>query len=660
MYIDFETYSEAGYYFDKTKRRWRSVSASPPHGLGAVGSDVYASHKSTEIICLSYDGALWLPGQPAPALLLNHIKSGAVVNAWNSAFEYHIWRYICQRRLGWPALPWWQLRDNSATARLHSFPGKMEQAALAINPGEQKDEAGTRLINKFSKPRNPTKHDNRRRILPQESPEDGERFYNYCRQDTRTDRAIGEALAPLPPSERQIWLTDQSINARGVAIDREALADCVEVTRQSIRYYTEELQTITGGEIKSGSQVAAMSSWLQKRGVILPNMEADTITEALTSEQLAPELKRVLELRSILSSASVKKVFSIDRRLSPDGRLRNLFLYAGADRTGRWSGRGPQPQNLPRLKIDVEAALTALSTRSLPYILSNVGCPLIAISGCLRALFVAGAGFDLISSDYTAIEAVVLAAIAGEPWRLELFRSGGHLYETSASKITGTPVADMLEYERVNGEHHPERMTGKVAELASGYQGSVGAWRKFGARGTDEEILSHVRAWRAASPNIVNLWYAVERMASAAIRSPGSVYHHRGLSFHTSGGCLAIRLPSGRCLHYQQAAIVDGSITYYGYKHAGGWQRLDTYGGKLVENITQATARDIMAGALVRLDLQGYPPVLHVHDEPVSEIRPGFGSVADYERIMCQLPGWCSEWPISATGGWRGHRYRKA
>jgi DNA polymerase len=297
------------------------------------------------------------------------------------------------------------------------------------------------------------------------------------------------------------------------------------------------------------------------------------------------------------------------------------------------------------------------------------------VSGCLRGLFVAAPGHDLLCSDFSAIEAVVLAELAGETWRQEVFRTHGKIYETSAALLTGKTLEFYAQYKLENDTHHPDRKKGKVAELSSGYGGGLGAWKAFGADAfmTDEEIQDAVRAWRAASPSITALWWGLQDAALAAITNPGYCYSYRGLSFGVSADILYCQLPSGRRLTYHQPRIYQKTmpwgkqttcITYMGWNSnylngPVGWMRLETYGPKLTENVVQAVSRDIMAHSMTQLDAAGYPIVLHVHDEIVAEVPQGWGSVGEFEQIMGRMPVWASGWPVRAAGGWRGRRYRK-
>ena len=365
MSLDFETYSEAGYTYDKDRHRWRSISASPPHGIGAVGAPAYAAHPSTEVLCLAYRvgqrPCLWVPGMPPPADLFDHIRAGGYLSAWNAAFEFWVWHHVCYERLHWPALPWFQLLDNMPTARSHSFPGKLADAAAAIGSAEQKDSEGERLIRKFCKPRNPTKHDPRTRNLPADHPADAQALYNYCLQDIATEDSVGRSLTPLVPQERRVWRCDQAINARGIAVDVSAVSDCVAVVNDAEARYSRELHDITG--IGSVSKVQQLTQWICARGTTLSSLDDETVSTVLAGDIDDRAVRRVLEIRQLLSGSSAKKVHAISRRLTPDGRLHDLFMYCGADRTGRWSGRGPQPQNLPGSVDDTERLLRLLSTQ---------------------------------------------------------------------------------------------------------------------------------------------------------------------------------------------------------------------------------------------------------------------------------------------------------
>lgn len=725
--MDFETYSEAGMVWDERAQKWLPLDGCAKKGLEAVGAAVYSEHPSTEVLCLQYDlkdgkgSRLWVPGlMENPEELFAHIESGGLLEAHNSMFEFLIWNNVCTRIYGWPELPLKQLRCSASKCRAFSLPSKLAQVGEALDTKYKKLEDGRRLINKFSRPRNPTKKDPRVRHRPASFPEDQQKLYEYCLYDIRTEADTSSRVPDLLPHELDLWLCDQTINARGCAIDVESVRDCITLVEAVAEKYNRELLALTSGAVQTASQRDRILKWCDSRGFDPSGgLKADEVEYYLTLN-LPDDVRRVLEIRAILGGAAVKKLYAMSRRACSDDRVRDILLFCGADRTGRFAGRGPQPQNLPNSGPKVLYCETCGSVRAhgeegpcacggvlapkkwgveqVEAVLRgiNSGCdlesfeaamgpdPIGVISGCLRSMFIAKDGYDLICSDYSAIEAVVLACMAGEQWRIDVFNSHGKIYEMSAAAISGTPFEEMMALAGYTdltapnwweapqtGPDHPLRKTlGKVAELASGYGGGRGAWKNFGADEfmSDEEIENAKKEWRRKSPKIVNFWYALERCAHQAVQNPGHDFETHGLLFGAREDVLYIRLLSGRilCYHSPRLEMVTKwgrqsmELSYMGVDgYTKKWSRLTTYGGKLCENVIQATARDIMTHALVNLEKSGYPVVLHIHDEIVSEVPIGSGSIEEFEKIMENTPAWCSHWPIRADGGWRGKRYRK-
>lgn len=727
--IDFETYSHAGYEFDPDRGHYVGINTSGKPGLPFTGAAVYSEHPSTEVLCMAYDMAdgagprLWIPGMAPPSDLFVHIAQGGLVEAHNSSFEYLIWRNVCHARMGWPALPLEQLRDSMAAGRAHSLPGQLEKMAEALDAPERKDADGTRLLRKFSEPRRPTKKNPALRLLPDEDPVDGPKLYGYCLQDVRAEVSVSGMLPPLSAEELELWLVDQRINQRGVAVDVEAVGNCVSIVEQATERYTAELVELTGGTVASAGEIAKLTGWLGGVGVHTASLDAEHLEELLSREDLPPEARRAVEIRQALSLASVKKLYALQAQTCADGRVRGLLAYHGAH-TGRWTGGGPQPQNLPssgpdvnrcppcgrhyrvdspscpwclqsggvRVEWGVDAvadALQVIACRELDIVERFFGDALATVSGCLRGLFCAVRGHSLMCSDYSAIEGVVSAVLAGEEWRVDVFKTHGKIYEMGASKITGIPFEEFIAHKERTGDHHPMRKKiGKVSELASGFGGWVGSWKAFGAGEfmDDDEIKRAVLAWRAASPAIVEMWggqhrkhpeywqftpelYGLEGAFIMAVQNPGTAYGYRDIRYQVSRDVLYCRLPSGRCLTYHAPRLHPVTLRNgqegFNLSHMGidpktkQWTRKDTYGGRLFENVVQATARDILAHALVSAESAGYPVVLHVHDELVAEVPDGFGSVEELEGIMGTMPPWAAGWPIRAAGGWRGQRYRK-
>ena len=762
--FDFETYSEVGYTIDERTGKVKGAGAQGKGGLPVVGTPVYAEHHSTRVVCLYYnlkDGKGtrgWVPGTPAPTDLLDHIYYGRNIEAWNITFEWWIWNVICVRQFGWPPLNLPQCFCAMAKSRRHSLPGGLNNAAKVLG-SPLKDKEGTRLINKLSRPVSATKN----RPLPywdqSNAWEDYLKFYKYCGMDVDAEDGAAALIPDLTPYERDVWLADQTINVRGVQVDTQALDAAIRIMEEMFSQYTREIQEITGGAVGGASEVAKLTTWLEPHGIFMEDMTADTVDEVLGGWEKAkkwaddgrpfvegmhpmdpdnyerrlrrdPAAYRTLEIRSILSSANIKKLPTLLMRLSSDGRLRDQYMYCGADRTGRWSAGGVQLQNItakgpksalceccgkhfhptasragcPRCGSElwhkmndwtVEAVIDAiydLINGNLASIERIWGDPATLLCGCLRGLFVAKEGTRFVCCDFSAIEAVIAACLSRCQWRIDVFNTHGKIYEMSASLITGTPLDNYLQYKAENGFDHPDRKKiGKVAELASGYGGWIGAYLQFGADGTEEEIKEQVLAWREASPEIVEMWggqfrqtgpkpwnaspelYGLEGMAILAILNPGQQYWHNDIAYHVKDDILYCRLPSGRFLTYHKPRLVDGDdklrrgpcykITFEGHnsnpqKGRVGWQVLDTYGGRLFENVCQAVGADIQAEALVRLEKWNYPVVMHTHDEAISEMDYGRGSVDEMCAIMSERPHWASWWPIRAAG-WEHERYQK-
>lgn len=466
------------------------------------------------------------------------------------------------------------------------------------------------------------------------------------------------------------------------------------------------INTALAEQIKSGTEAAKLIRWLNKRGCNLTELSEETVTDELKTAH-TPEVIRALQIRQQVSLSSVKKLYALKYRISPDNRCRDLFAYYAAG-TGRWGGRGAQPQNLPSsgpvmiFPGDTEKTKWSpeVAERCLEYIVKGdwrwMPDPLAVVSGCLRSLFIAGPGKRFICSDYSAIEAVNLACLAGEQWRIDVFRTHGKIYEMSASKISGIPFEEFLQHKKTTGDHHPLRKKiGKVAELASGYAGGEGAWIRFGADEymTKAEINANIKKWRAESPEIVKFWHKIQDASVMAVQYPGHVFDYRGVAFKQTGSVLACKLPSGRYLYYHDPKVENAwlckkegkyktfkntediprgwekakevfTLTYMRWHSqsvdgVSGWLRTDTYGGRLTENIDQAISRDILAYAMINLEKAGYTVVMHVHDEIVAEVDENFGSIEEFERIMATLPPWAAGWPLRAAGGWIGYRYKK-
>lgn len=757
---DFETFSAAGFEWREDLQKYKPPLAASKKGLPAVGSAVYTQHASIEVLSMQYDlkdgrGArFWRPGMPLPADLLAHLATfdpsappsysqAGLIEAHNSMFELRVAVEALHKKYGWPLIHLGQLRCSMAKCRAHALPGSLADVGKVLGIKHQKDARGTALIKRFTHPRDPTKGDPRHRIDPFTDAQ-GPDLYAYNKRDIEAEAEVSGLVPDLYPPALRYWLSDQAINYRGVGVDLDSVRACIAVLQQALVKYDHELWLLTDRQVAGASKVAQLKEWLESQGVYMDSLDSDAVDQALADIYAKIDESgndfgtikdweaavRALEIRQLVGSASVKKIYSMSRMATRDQRLCDLFIFHGG-RTGRDAHADVQPGNLPKagprvrwcddaacnrpyalassccpwcgasaafsdpFRHDPEAAWTwhavphaleIMACRSLETVEWFFGDALLAISGCVRGMFVAAEGKELICSDYSSIEAVVTAALAGEQWRLDAFVRRDDIYLTSAAKITGKS----LEWYMANGgKKHPDRQKiGKPAELGLGFGGWIGAWRQFDSSDTfsDEQVKRNIVAWREASPAIVEMWggqcrgkpwapdryelFGLEGCAIAAIQNPGQAFSYRGIAYQVKDDALYCRLLSGRLLTYHKPRLGPGrwentfGITFEGWntnpkKGGRGWIRMATYGGSLAENVIQATAFDVMAHAVPRLEAAGYPIVLRVHDELAAEVPSGTGSVEEFEQIMADLPDWCKGWPIRAAGGWRGQRYRK-
>lgn len=731
--LDFETYSEAGYVWDAEANKWAGPPGAPKgkRGLGVVGAAAYATHPTTEVLSLYYDlkrgdgRKFWKPGLPLPEDLFAHVAMGFPLEAHNSGFEHWIWNHVCVPRYGWPRLPQERLRCSMAKARAHGLPGALGELGRVLGIQHQKDADGERLLKKFSMPRNPTKVDARRRIRPEEDPVDGPKLYAYNERDIVAESEASGLVPDMMPLELQYWLTDQRINYRGVQLDMAAVHAAIAIIEQAQARYNVEFERLTG--IDSPSKLQQFKGWLAAHNVYVDSLDEDAIDEVMARPNLPAVVRRPLELRALVGSASVKKVFSMRLRATSAGRIHDMYNFHGA-RTGRPTGEGVQSTNLPKAGPDVfrcgcgrhfgghrvtcpwcglvrppgkpgewtpEAMFDAIEVvlvGSLDWLETFFGEAMLTLAGCLRGFFIAKPGHTLVSSDFTAIEGVVIACLAGEAWRVNAYDEGAPMYLLSAERMFGVSVEEMKAYAKQHGRHHHLRQLGKGCELGLGFSGWINALRQFGVAGTDDELKDIILKWRAASPAIVHFWggqfirdgygnkrahmHGLEGMAIMAVQNPGTEYPvdrldgtPTGISFRVHANVLYMRLPSGRTIDYHRPQVRPHpeawrglELTFEGWnsnakKGAMGWMRMQLYGGLIAENAVQATARDIQMNAIENCERNGYPVVMHTYDEIVAEVEQG--SVEQLETLMTSVPSWAAGWPIKAAGGWIGERYRK-
>lgn len=547
--------------------------------------------------------------------------------------------------------------------------------ALGLSEDKQKLNTGKALIRYFCVPCKPTKSNGgRTRNYPQHDPEKWRLFKEYNAQDVVTEMEIEKRLSsvPVPDFVQKQWETDLIINLRGVAVDMPFVDGALVMDAQVKSELMQEATEIS--ELDNPNSVKQLTAWLNKEtssDVELTDLRKATVSEMLNRDDNSPDVQRMLEIRQELGKTSTKKYNAIKSCVCPDNRVRGLLQFYGANRTGRWAGRLVQVQNLPRTYTDpIELArdlVTDRRTQAVRVIYGNVSDTL---SQLIRTAFVASPGNVLIDADFSAIEARVISWLAGEKWRLDVFKSHGKIYEASASQMFGVPIDRIKK----GNPEYALRAKGKVAELALGYQGSAGALIAMGALNmglTEEELPDIVNRWRTANSHIRDLWYDMDGAAVDVIQNGGCQRVH-GLWLAreydgTTGTCsFTITLPSGRKLYYNDPKIGENrwgnlSITYMGVNDKNKWGRIETYGGKLTENCVQAIARDCLAEAIERLEAAGFPIVFHVHDEVVIDIKP-YAAHADMldqvVQIMRQPPIWAHDLPLNADG-WVGDFFTK-
>jgi DNA polymerase len=609
-------------------------------------------------------------------VLARLFDAGTKKHAYNAAFEIScLARYFGIRAEEWAS----QWEDTQLKAMHCGYPSSLEGAgkALGLSADRQKMGVGKALIHYFCGPCSPTKKNGgRTRNLPQHDPDKWALFKEYNARDVETEMEIDRRLRrfPVPEAVEKQWQTDLRINLRGVMADLELVAGAREIDSEVRSELLEEAKRITG--LGNPNSVSQLMRWLEEETGDGPaDLTKGTVKELLAAQLPSDAARRMLEIRQELGKTSVKKYDALAYAVCPDGRVRGILQFYGANRTGRWAGRIVQPQNLPRTYIRgdlLPLAREMVKGRNRAGLRWTFGSVPDTLSQLIRTALVASPGNRLVDADFSAIEARVLAWLAGEAWRLEVFRTHGKIYEASASQMFNVP----LERIKKGNPEYELRQRGKVAELALGYGGGVAAMRNMDtgrilAGVPDEEVKEIVYQWREKSPAIPELWREAESCAAAAVRSgTRSDIPRAGLSFaleedpENNLSFLTIRLPSGRKLYYAQPHMGvnrfgRAAVCYMGVNQTSGkWESTETYGGKLVENITQAVARDCLAEAVERLEAAGYPVVLHVHDEVVIDAPPGSDRLEDVLAIMRQVPAWAAGLPLNADG-WTDAFYKK-
>lgn len=599
-------------------------------------------------------------GEQLPAEVVDAIHNENIIkSAWNAQFE----RICLSKYFGTQLDPdSWQC--TMVWAASLSLPLKLATAAQALKTAQQKDAVGERLIRYFSIPCKPTKaNGGRTRNLPEHAPDDWKLFKSYCIQDVETERDIRRRLEkfPLMPQEWDFYHMDQRINDRGILIDRELVQQAIICNMAMSEEMTKRAYALTG--LENPNSVSQLKSWLEDRGIEVDSLGKKNVASLITDldkHSADGEALDMMKLRLQMAKSSVKKYQAAERYICEDGRAHGLFQFSGANRTQRWAGRGIQLQNLPQNHIaTLDEARDLVKMGCFDIVGAMYGNTPDILSQLIRTMLIPKEGCEFIVADFSAIEARVLAWLAGEQWRLDAFKAGQDIYCASASQMFGVPVVK----HGINGEL---RQKGKVAELACGYGGGSGALISMGALDMglkEDELPDIISSWRDANPEIVKFWYAVEKAAIETVKDHNDRSVGR-IGFQFSANTLWIVLPSGRRLAYIKPKLQPNrfgrmALTFEGLGANNKWVRGETYSGKLTENITQATARDLLAEAMRRMELAGLDIVGHVHDEVILEVPKDQYTVDEICNLMAQSPKWTDGLPLVADG-YKGNYYFKS
>lgn len=631
--IDIETYSDV----DLISCGVYKYSSSPHFEILLIAYSV----DDKETVCIDVAN-----GEEPPKEFMEMLLDDTVTKtAFNANFERTCFSNYYQHSFRPEA---W--RCTAVQAAMLALPLSLEGVGEVLGLDKQKMTEGKELIKYFCSPCKATKSNGgRTRNLPKDAPEKWGQFKTYCIRDVDVEKQIRQRLAkfPIPKREQEIYCLDQRINDRGIMVDRNLVNHAVACDLLYKETATARAYELTG--LENPNSVSQLKFWLKEKGLEVDSLAKDTVKDL--SMKAEGDVQEVLKLRLATSKTSVKKYEAIDRSVCAENRVHGLLQFYGANRTGRWAGRLVQIHNLPQNHLpDLELARALVSEgryeevelfyESTPNVLSEL----------IRTAFVAKPGCRFIISDYSAIEARVLAWLAGEEWRLQVFETHGKIYEASASAMFHVPIEEITKTS-------PLRQKGKISELALGYGGAVGALTSMGALKmglTEEELPGLVSTWRSANPHITAFWWAVDEAAITAVRDkkPSKVGR---VSFEYKSGILFVTLPSGRKLSYVKPRMMLNKfgregLTYEGIGESKKWMRLETYGPKLVENIVQAASRDILAEAMLRLEKEGFDIVCHVHDEVVLEVPDGKSSVEEVNEIMAVNPVWTEGLPLKAAG----------
>ena len=617
------------------------------------GVYAYADSPAFEVLLFAYsfDGGETrvidlAQGEELPGEVAEAVFDGSVVKtAFNANFER-----TCLSKYFGRYLPPDSWHCSAVQAAVLALPRSLEDVGAVLGLDEQKMKEGRELIRYFCVPCKPTKaNGGRRRNLPCHAPEKWEVFKSYCVRDVDVEKAIRRRLGkfPIPEGEMEMYRLDQRINDRGVLVDMGLVRQAVRCERLHKEVVTRRAYELTG--LENPNSVAQLKGWLGENGVEAESLSKKAVAELI--EGADGEVEELLRLRLLMAKTSVKKYEAMERSVCSDGRVHGLLQFYGANRTGRWAGRLVQVQNLPQNHLpDLELARGLVREGRFEDVELFYGSTPEVLSELIRTAFVPEAGCRFVVADFSAIEARVLAWLAGERWRLDVFSSHGKIYEASAAAMFHVPVEEVTK-------GSPLRQKGKIAELGLGYGGAAGALISMGALDmglSEEELPSLVAVWRRANPHITQFWWDVDKAAVEAVVKKTRTRAGR-IAFEYRSGILFVMLPSGRRLAYVKPRMGVNrfgreGLTYEGILENKKWGRIETYGPKLVENIVQGTARDLLAEAMLRVEKKGYPIVMHCHDEIIAEVPEGTGSVEELCEMMAVCPSWAEGLPLRADG----------
>lgn len=621
--------------------------------LRKTGVYKYAADPSTDIWCMAYkapwsdDVLVWQPGDERDIYLEDWIMAGGLLSAWNSQFERTIWNEIMVSRYQWPATRIKQWRCTMAQASAMGLPRALGQAAAVLGVEEQKDKTGAALMLRMARPRKVNADGS---YTWWNTKDKVEALVAYCRQDVRTELSVAEVLNEMPDSERRLYQLDQRINDRGVALDVDLVHRVKALASNASTEIDAEIQRLTKGQVKAATNGMDLVAWLNSHGIATKSVDKQTVARLLTSDKLHPVIREVLTLRQNGAKSSTAKYDAMLHAVNGDGRMRGLLVYHGAA-TGRWSGKLVQPQNFPRPQKKQDELDEIIAKLKADGDVSEHGAGTVLASDLLRSMLVAEDGHRLMFADYSAIEARVLAWVAGQNDLVETFRNGGDVYKEMASAIYNVDVENVTD---------GQRQVGKMAILGCGY--GMGGKRfaeqcaSMGINIGEVEAKRIVYVYRDKNSKIADYWGDIEQEFIETVKEADGV------------GTVGLPLPSGRLLTYHNPRIIQRETPWGEMRDTAQvdtlnsvtrqWTSQIIWGGLLTENVVQATARDLMATAMMALEVKGYNVILSVHDEIISEVPDNFGSLDEMIDIMTRVPAWAKGCPINAEGK-EGKRYRK-